>query len=94
MRGFLKLWAILFVVCSVVGCAAFLRGVQTVKDFNDLARDTCHRMYGADEDALGMSVEDWCKKREILDPIFDLLSAQREAGLGTMGITRPLDEGE
>ena len=57
------------------GCAAFKSIARTA---NDVARDACMVFGAKNEQALGMSVEDFCAIQRNVDPFLDaILSAQK-----------------
>ena len=59
----------------VTGCAAFRSAARTA---NDVAREACEIFGAKNEQALGMSVEDFCAIERNVAPFLDaLLSAQK-----------------
>ena len=66
-----------YAVCLllVTGCAMFKSVARTA---NDVARDACEVFGAKNEQALGMSVEDFCAIQRNVDPFLDaILSAQK-----------------
>lgn len=70
----------------IVGIAAFLTACAAIKPvvrtMNDIAEDLCHTTFAAHPESMpaGISVEDLCHARDVIDPFLrQVLAAQREA---------------
>ncbi len=69
------------------GCAFFKPAARTV---NDVARIACETTFGEEELPQGMSLEDFCKAHENLQPFIDQILAAK-AGVKA-GLTPPPPE--
>jgi hypothetical protein len=64
---------------ATISCA-FLK--PAVKSANEAAKIACESMLGAEAEAQGMSVEEFCAIREVIDPFIDQLGAAKNQAAG------------
>lgn len=75
-----KLFFGLLLILQFQGCAFFKPAARTV---NDAAKIACETMLSRDAELQGISVEELCAAREVLDPfVRQLLAAQAGARAG------------